>query len=45
MADNESIHGSLGRTYENNLEEIGISMVVVNEPAKVVNAEKIADEY
>jgi hypothetical protein len=43
LADNESIHGSLGKSYENQ-EEIGVSMVIQNEPSKVENEENIAIE-
>ena len=43
LADNESIHGSLGKSYENQ-EEIGVSMVIQNEPSKVENEENIANQ-
>ena len=43
MADNESIHGSLGQSYENPA-EIGISMVVQNKPEIVRNEELVAVE-
>jgi hypothetical protein len=32
LADNDSIHGSLRNSFDNQAEEIGISMVLQNNP-------------